>query len=110
EPPAVVIPIRLVDFQNDAFGSWICGGEISSGFEFAQAFRVVPLFWRTGSTWRAIDCVELVVGLELRVQSQSKQSALLHAFAKRDDFLPQIQERPFGFFSIAVKQLNRPPL
>ena len=107
EASAVVIPVRLVDFQNDAFGGWIGGGEICvSGFELAEAFRVIPFRRRVGPKRRAIDDVEFPVGLELRMQRQPEKPALLHAFVDRDHFRAQIQEGLLGFFPVAVEEMN----
>src|SRR6185369_6323052 len=80
---AIVIPIRLVDFQNDAFRRRVRRrGIASSRFEFTQAFGVIPLGGRARPPRRTIDGVEFMVGLELRMQRQTEQSALFHALAQ----------------------------
>src|SRR5204862_1377220 len=105
ETPAVVVPVRLVDFEDDALGGWIGSGQISSGrFEFTEALGVIPFGRRVGSQRRAVDHVELVVGLELRVQRQAEESALLHAFAQCDYFSPQIKKGLLGLFPVAGEE------
>src|SRR5439155_9993997 len=107
EATAVVIPVRLVDFQNDALEGWVSSREVSAGgSEFTEALGVIPLGRRVGAKRRTIDHVELVVGLELRVQRQSEETALLHPFAQRDDLFPKIEKGLRGLFPIAVDELN----
>ena len=69
-PAAVVIPIGLVNFENDTFRSGRRQRSVLFGHaepELAKAHRVVPIRGCAGAPGSAIDDVELAVGLELRV-------------------------------------------
>src|SRR4051812_13334141 len=84
---AVVIPIGLVNFEKDAFRSGVRGRKIiATSFEFTETLGVIPLGRRIRPQRRTINRIELMIGLELRVQRQTEQSALFHSFSQLRDF------------------------
>src|SRR3569623_886212 len=102
-----MIPIRLIDIEDDPFGHWGGGGEIRSArFEFAQPLSVIPLSWGGRPARGAIDHVEFVVRLEPRMQGEAEKSTLFHAFAQFNDLFAQIQKWTVRFPSVAIKDLN----